>query len=251
MPITDMRATGRVAVVTGAGSGIGAATVRALVRDGHRVACLDLDGAAAERVAREAGTGNLARRADVGSEADLIEAFAAIAAEFGRIDALATCAGVVDTTPFMDVTVDSFRRVYEINVIGTFVSIREAARHMTSGGRICTVASIAGIRGGGLSGTAAYAASKGAVLALTKNAARALGERGIAVNSVAPGSTHTPMTERIFQDPAQRARIEGLNAFGRIGLPEEIAEAIAWLVSPRAAYVNGSTLVADGGLVML
>jgi NAD(P)-dependent dehydrogenase (short-subunit alcohol dehydrogenase family) len=102
-----------------------------------------------------------------------------------------------------------------------------------------------------LSGTAAYAASKGAVLALTKNAARVLGERGIAVNSVAPGSTHTAMTERIFQDPAQRARIEGLNAFGRIGLPEEIAEAIAWLLSPRAAYVNGSTLVADGGLVML
>ncbi|HWK47417.1 MAG TPA: SDR family oxidoreductase [Stellaceae bacterium] len=246
-----MSAAEPVAVVTGAGSGIGAATVRALGRNGYRVACFDLNEANAARVAAEAGDGHRAYRVNVGDEADVIAAFEAVAADFGRLDALATCAGVVDTTPFMEVSVETFRRVHDINVIGTFLSIREAARTMPRGSRICTIASVAGIRGGGLSGTAAYAASKGAVLALTKNAARALADRGISVNTVAPGSTRTPMIDRTIQDPVQRGRIEGLIAQGRVGEPEEIAEAIAWLLSPRASYINGSTLVADGGMVML
>jgi NAD(P)-dependent dehydrogenase (short-subunit alcohol dehydrogenase family) len=122
---------------------------------------------------------------------------------------------------------------------------------MERGARICTVASIAGLRGGGLSGTAAYAASKGAVLALTRNMARVLGPRGIAVNAIAPGSTETPMLAAMLADPANRARLEGMNALGRIGTAEEIAAAIAWLLSPAASYVHGATLVADGGLMML
>jgi len=246
-----MSAAEPVAVVTGAGSGIGAATVRALARNGYRVACFDLNEENAARVAAEAGSLHRVFRVNVGDEADVVAAFRSVSAAFGRLDALATCAGVVDATPFMDVTVETFRRVHDINVIGTFLSIREAARLMQPGGRICTIASVAGIRGGGLLGTAAYAASKGAVLALTKNAARALADRGISVNTVAPGSTRTPMIDRSMQDPAQRGRIESLIAQGRAGEPEEIAEAITWLLSPRASYINGSTLVADGGMVML
>ena len=121
---------------------------------------------------------------------------------------------------------------------------------MPRGGRICTVASVAGIRGGGLSGTAAYAASKGAVLALTKNAARALGDRGIAVNTIAPGATMTPMIEEAFSNEAHRKRVEAMSVMNRTGAPEEIARAIAFLLSPEASYITGSTLVADGGLVM-
>lgn len=239
-----------VAIVTGAGSGIGAATVPVLARQGFRVACLDRDGTAVERVARSAGTGHLALAVDVADEAAVTAAFAEIAETLGRVDALATCAGILDTTPFMEVSVASFRRIYDVNVIGTFLCIREAAKRMPRGGRICTVASIAGLRGGGIAGTAAYAASKGAVLALTRNAARALAEKGIAVNTVAPGPVLTPMLEGPFRDSAIRQRIEGMIPLGRAGTPDEIAEAIAWLLSPGAAYVNGATLTVDGGLVM-
>ncbi|MGD1066086.1 MAG: SDR family oxidoreductase, partial [Vulcanimicrobiaceae bacterium] len=131
-----------------------------------------------------------------------------------------------------------------------FLCVREAARRMRPGGRICTVASVAGKRGGGLSGTAAYAASKGAVLALTRNAARSLAPLGIAVNCVAPGVTATPMLREPMADGAHRARMEDAALLGRIAEPREIAEAIVWLLSPRASFVEGETLTVDGGLML-
>jgi NAD(P)-dependent dehydrogenase (short-subunit alcohol dehydrogenase family) len=128
--------------------------------------------------------------------------------------------------------------------------MREAARHMAAGGRICTVASVAGLRGGGLMGTAAYAASKGGVLALTKNAARSLAGKGISVNTVAPGATLTPMLAEAWKNEENRRRIESMSAQQRTAAPEEIARSIAFLLSPDASIVTGATLVADGGLVM-
>ena len=187
---------------------------------------------------------------DVADEPALVEAFDKTVAALGRLDALVTSAGVADTTPFMDLDAQTFRDVYDDNVVGTFLCLREAAKHMPRGSRICTVASVAGIRGGGLAGTAAYAASKGAVLALTKNAARALAERGIAVNTIAPGATLTPMIEEAWKNETHRKRVEAMSAMNRTAAPEEIARAIAFLVSPDASYITGATLVADGGLVM-
>ena len=112
------------------------------------------------------------------------------------------------------------------------------------------MSSVAGLRGGGLAGTVSYAASKGAVLAVTKNAARALADRGIAVNTVAPGMIETPFVKQPLSDPSLCKRIEGMAIQNRLGTAEEIAEAIAWLLSPRASFCNGMTLVADGGMVM-
>jgi NAD(P)-dependent dehydrogenase (short-subunit alcohol dehydrogenase family) len=240
----------RTAIVTGAASGIGAATLKELAARGYRVAGIDRNGPGMRAVAAAAGGGHLALEANVADEEAVVSAFAHAAQALGRLDALVTAAGVAEMTPFMELDAATFRRVYDDNVVGTFLSIREAAKHMAPGGRICTVASVAGLRGGGLSGTAAYAASKGAVLALTKNAARALAERGIAVNTIAPGATMTPMIAHVFADEAHRRRVESMSAMNRAAQPEEIARAIAFLVSPEASYVDGATLVADGGLCM-
>ena len=244
----------RTAIVTGAASGIGAATARELAGRGYRIACLDRNGPGATAIATAlpatvAGP-HLAVDVDVADEPALVAAFAATMKDLGGLDALVTSAGVAEMTPFMELDAETFRRVYNDNVVGTFLCLREAARFMARGGRICTVASVAGIRGGGLSGTAAYAASKGAVLALTKNAARALADRGIAVNTVAPGATMTPMIAQAWTNEAHRKRVESMNVMNRTGEPEEIARAIAFLVSAEASYVTGATLVADGGLVM-
>ena len=245
--------TKRTAIVTGSASGIGAATVLALAAQGYDTAGIDcnLPGAEATALkARTAGGQHHALVCDVSDEAQLVKVMTQAAALLGGLDALATCAGVGEKTAFMQLTSAEFKATYDVNVIGTFVAIREAAKHMQKGGRICTVASVAGLRGGGLMGTAAYASSKGAVLALTKNAARSLAPQGISVNCVAPGATLTPMIAEAWQNDALRQQIEGLSAQNRTAEPHEIAANIVYLLSPQASYVTGATLVADGGLTM-
>jgi len=180
--------TRRVAV-TGAASGIGAATAQLLAARGWRVACLDRDIAGARRTAGDHG---LAVEVDVADEASVIAAFATVSEAFGGLDALVTAAGVIETVPFLETTPEQFRRLFDINVIGSFLSVREGAKLMQTGARICMLASISSYTGGGYVATGAYATSKGAVLTMMKACARALGERGIAVNAVAPGFIDTP-----------------------------------------------------------
>ncbi len=242
------------AIVTGSASGIGAATVLELARQGYRTVGIDIDGAGAEASAEAAeainGLGHLAVGADVADEARLVAAFETAHRFLGRLDVLVTSAGVAETTAFMDIDAATFRSVYDVNVVGTFLSIREAAKRMQAGARICTVASVAGLRGGGLSGTAAYAASKGGVLALTKSAARALAASGIRVNTIAPGATLTPMIAEHWKNEAHRKRVESMSVLNRSAEAREIACSIAFLVSPQASAITGSTLVADNGLMM-
>ena len=240
-----MTSAARRAAVTGAASGIGAATARRLLADGWRVACLDRNFAGARATA---GANGVAIEIDVADESSSARAFAEAGAALGGLDALVTAAGVIETTPFFDTTPAQFRRLFDINVIGTFLSVREAAKQMQKGARICIVASISSYTGGGYVATGAYATSKGAVLTMMKSCARALGERGIAVNAVAPGFIDTPFVASAMSDPVRRQEV--VKAVGKVGTAEQIAECAAWLVSAAADFVHGSTLIADGGVLM-
>jgi hypothetical protein len=155
--------------VTGAASGIGAATARKLTADGWRVACLDRNLEGARTTAGSRGT---AVEIDVADEASTVAAFAKVREAFGGLDALVTAAGVIETVPFLDTTVEQFRRLFDINVIGSFLSVREGAKLMQPGSRICMVASISSYTGGGYVATGSYATSKGAVLTMMKSCAR-------------------------------------------------------------------------------
>lgn len=236
---------GRRVAVTGAASGIGAATARKLIADGWRVACLDrnIEGATAT-----AGPQGIAVQIDVADEASTVAAFARVRDALGGLDALVTAAGVIETAPLLETTVEQFRRLFDINVIGSFLSVREGAKLMAPGSRICMVASISSYTGGGYVASGSYATSKGAVLTLMKGCARALGDKGIAVNAVAPGFIDTPFVASAMSDPERRAKV--VAAVGKVGKAEQIAEAAAWLISPNADFVHGETLIADGGILM-
>ncbi|HJR71357.1 MAG TPA: SDR family oxidoreductase, partial [Gammaproteobacteria bacterium] len=216
-----------------------------LQAQGWRVACLDRNLAGARATAGQSG---IAIEVDVADEPSVVRAFAQIGAAWGGLDALVTAAGIIDTTPFFETTVAQFRQLFDVNVIGSFLSVREGAKHMQSGSRICMVASISSYTGGGYVAKGAYAASKGAVLTLMKGCARELGPRGIAVNAVAPGFIDTPFVAAAMSDPVRRKVVEA--AVGKVGTAEQIAECCAWLISPAADFVHGSTLIADGGILM-
>ena len=237
-----------VAVVTGGGSGIGAALCRILCERDYSVAVADIDLPAAKRVA--VACGGEPFPVDVGDEQSVIALFESAHRKFGRLDALATPAAIADTTPFMEITVERWMQIYRINVVGTFLCIREAVKRMQPGGRICTVSSVAGKRGGGLAGTAAYSASKGAVIALTRNAARVFGPKGIAVNGVVPAATATPMGKQVLPNAEAEAHAIAAHPIGRLAAPEEVAKAIAWLLSPDSSYILGEMLNVDGGVMM-
>ena len=243
--ISASAAPGRRAAVTGAASGIGAATARLLRSQGWRVACLDRNLAGARATA---GADGVAVEVDVADEASVVRAFEQAAEALNGLDALVTAAGIINTSPFFETTVAEFRKLFDINVIGSFLSVREAAKYMQRGARICMIASISSYTGGGYVARGAYATSKGAVLTMMKSCARELGPRGIAVNAVAPGFIDTPFVASAMSNPKRRKEVEA--AVGKVGTAEQIAECCAWLVSPAAEFVHGSTLIADGGILM-
>ncbi len=243
----------RVAVITGAADGIGWATAQRLAQDFDRVALLDLDAEAARVRAAQLGEGHLGVGCDVSDEASVARAFEAVREAFGRIDALVNNAGIGEQAgPTLAQDVAAFDRVLDVHLRGTFLASRAAARHMLAqgGGAIVNIASIAGQAG--IPGRNAYGAAKAGIAAMTRSMACEWARRGVRVNAVAPGYVRTALVERLVKDGLIDAGgIESRTPLGRMARPEEIAQVIAFLASPQASYVTGTTVNADGGWLAL
>ena len=255
-----MLLNGKVAIVTGGAQGIGGACVARLAREGARVIAADTqDGLGNKLVDELSEKGHAARfvHANVTERLDMRNLVAAAVEAYGRLDILVTCAGKFEVTPFLDLNEETFDKVMQVNLKGTFLAAQCAAKQMVRQleagdgppGAIVTVTSVNAWFG--MASSAAYATSKGAVMQLTKSMAMALADHGIRVNAVGPGTIETQMSEALTADLGMRERVLSRTPLGRLGQPEEIAAVAAWLASDQASYITGQTVYADGGRLSL
>jgi 3-oxoacyl-[acyl-carrier protein] reductase len=243
------RLAGKVAVVTGASRGIGAAIALRLAADGAAVAVNYTSSVkAAEDVVSQISTSGgraAAIQADVSRAAEVKRLFETVQERHGRVDIVVNNAGVFDVAPLAEFSMNSYLHIFGINVQGTILVAAEALKHFPeTGGRIINLSSV--LATGVTPGAAVYGASKAAVEALTRYWALELGPRNITVNAVAPGLTETDMSSNVPPD-GQKA-IAARTPLGRLGRPEEIADAVAFLASDEARWVTGHVLTASGGL---
>jgi len=242
--VGSLELEGQVAVVTGAGRGIGKAIALRFAAEGARVGVLDVDAASAAETAKEIGGAAFTLTVDV-SDPD------AVAGAFGgldRLDVLVNNAGVETRAPFLEITPDEWRRQIEVNLSGTFYCTQAGARVMSAGayGRIVNVSSVAGLIGP--IDLAAYGAAKAGIVGLTRAAALDLADFGITVNAIAPGPIETELMLGVWSAEALRERPQH-GAIARFGTVEEIAHAALFLASPESGFITGVTISVDGGAV--
>jgi 3alpha(or 20beta)-hydroxysteroid dehydrogenase len=248
------RLDGKVALISGAARGLGQAQARLFAADGDKVAICDLIEAEGKALAQEIGSGALYQHLDVTSEDGWAAAVASTTGAFGRLDVLVNNAGIAESAPLAEMTLDSYRRVTEVNQTGVFLGMKAAIEPMKAagGGSILNVSSIDGIIG--MNNLTSYVASKFAVRGMTKVAAMELGPFGIRVNSIHPGFVPTSMAVPDGMDASPIHDLIGaygahMAPLGRAGSPEDIAKLALFLASDESGYSTGSEFVADGGLI--
>jgi 3-oxoacyl-[acyl-carrier protein] reductase len=241
--------TGQTALVTGASGGIGGAAARALHRQGAAVTLAGTRAAALQALADELGERAHVATADLADPATPDALIRDAEAAMGRVDILVSNAGITRDTLTLRMRDEDWQSVLEVNLTAGFRLIRAALRNMVRRrhGRIICVTSVVGVTGN--PGQANYAASKAAMIGMAKSIAAEIASRGVTVNCVAPGFIATAMTDKLSDE--QRARISGAIPMSRLGTPDDVAAAIAFLASAEAAYITGQTLHVNGGMAMI
>jgi 3-oxoacyl-[acyl-carrier protein] reductase len=242
--------TGKVAIVTGSSRGIGRAIAEQLAELGADVVINYASSPdKAEQVAdiaRQRGVRAITVQADLARKDDVERLFSQTMSELGKVDILINNAGIMKTTPLADVTEEEFDQQFAINVKGTFFACQQALKHMEDQGRIVNFST--SVTGQMFPGYSVYAGTKGAVEQITRQLAKEFGSRQITINAVAPG----PVNTELFSVGKTEQQLEGMrkmNAFGRLGEPEDIANVISFLVSAESQWVTGQTLRANGGFI--
>jgi 3-oxoacyl-[acyl-carrier protein] reductase len=246
-----LKLAGKVALVTGAAQGIGKAVALLLARNGADIVVSDINLEKAEETAKEVqalGRKALATKVDVATLGDVEKMVEAILAQFGKVDILVNNAGIARDKLILRMSEDDWDAVLNINLKGTFNCTKAVVRHMSKqkSGKIVNIASVVGEMGN--AGQGNYAASKAGVIGFTKTIAREFAKRGINVNAIAPGYIETPMTDAL-PDKAKE-ELKRLIPMDRLGKPEDVAEAVLFLVSESANYITGQVLNVNGGIYM-
>ena len=246
-----MKLAGKVALVTGAAQGIGKAVALLLARNGADIVVSDINLEKAEETAKEVqalGRKALATKVDVATLGDVEKMVEAILVQFGKVDILVNNAGIARDKLILRMTEEDWDAVLNINLKGTFNCTKAVVRHMSKqrSGKIVNIASVVGEMGN--AGQGNYAASKAGVIGFTKTIAREFAQRGINVNAIAPGYIETPMTDAL-PDKAKE-ELKRLIPMDRLGKPEDVAEAVLFLVSEASSYITGHVLNVNGGIYM-
>ena len=241
------RLAGKVAIVTGAASGIGRACAQLFAAEGARVMCADLNAAGARETAQGIGAAAIASTVDVALEPDVKRMVQETVAAFGKLGVLYANAGIAEATNAIDMTLELWNRMIAINLKGVWLAMRHELNVMVAqgGGSIVNTGSIAGLVG--LPTSSAYVAAKHGVIGLTKTAAIEYAQQKIRVNAVCPGYIETDMTKEVMTRRGEQ--IMAMVPYKRMGTAQEIAEMVCWLCSDRASYVSGAAYNVDGGFI--
>jgi len=237
-----------IALITGAAQGIGYACAEAIAEDGAQIVIADIQADGAAEAAAKLGNGAIAHACDMGNAEQISAMFDRVEADLGPVSILVNNAGIARPCDFLDVSLETFNAVIAVNLTGTFLALQRAAKSMVAAGIKGNVVNMTSINAQvAIPAIAAYCASKGGVMQLTKASALALAPHGIRVNAVGPGSINTEMMAGVNNSPEALKMVLSRTPIGRVGTPREVGDVVAFLASEKASYITGETIYVDGG----